>query len=168
MILFAQCSTMLFCEQKHKKALGIPCVPPLSFEILSASMISASTSSVQSLLTALIVKDGFRLTITVALQLHKLGLCMPREVCVSLCQTYLLESSKKPAPWLFFISSPRPWFLTLEHPGKFDFQGHSDVHTPSLNSFFLCLLSLLTKTQRGISSTTLLPGERSLVFAPHM
>lgn len=55
--------------------------PLVCVGILSASMTSASTTSVQSVLTAVIVKDGFRLAVTVALQLHEL----PGDVCVCLC-----------------------------------------------------------------------------------
>lgn len=123
----------------------------------------------------------FGLAIAAVLQCHKFvtvyAECVYRMwtrmcvlVCfsVSLCRKYL-QSSKKTAPWIFFLSlSPCPWFLTLEHPGKFDFQGHSDVHTPQPQFPFFSLFSLLTKTQCSISSTTHLPGDGGLVFAPHM
>lgn len=130
------------------------CSSLLSVNILSASMTSPCTTSVQLLFNAIIVKDGYRLPITVALQLHT-ALYAERGVCVHACfNASVFESSKKPTLWIFLSLFPLPWFLKLEHPGKFDFQGHSDVHTPQPQFlFFLCLLSLLTKTQRGISST---------------
>lgn len=101
--------------------------------------VSASTTSVQSLLTAVIVKDGFRL----ALQLHKLlrdvSVCMHVLVCLCVGSTYL-NPLKSQHHGYFLSLSPRPWFLTLEHPGKFDFQGRA-VHTPQpqfLFSFTVC------------------------------
>lgn len=46
------------------------CSSLVSVKILSASMTSPCTTSVQLLFNAVIVKGGYRLPITVALQLH--------------------------------------------------------------------------------------------------
>lgn len=127
---------------------------------------------VQSLLSVVIVKDGFRLALQACELLREVCVGTPAPVCLCVGSTCPnpLKSQHCGYIYIFFLSlSPHPGFLTLEHPGKFHFQGRAarTVHQQFSFSFF-SLLSLLTKTQRRISTTTLLPGDGGLVFTPHM
>lgn len=138
-----QCSFV----SKMRKGIGnTMCSSPICGKVVDISQHNFSP------VTAVIVR--FRL----ALQLHKLL----RGVCV--CMHVFANTMDIFYPFLHVLDS---WHLSTLG----NFTSKDVLCTPSNpNSFlfFHCLLSLLTKTQRGISSTTLLPGDGGLVFAPHM
>lgn len=146
---FVQYNTVLFCKQNEKRHWEYHVFLSNLWKSCRQHDISQHNFSP---VTAVIVR--FRL----ALQLHKLL----RGVCV--CMHVFANTMDIFYPFLHVLDS---WHLSTLG----NFTSKDVLCTPSNpNSFlfFHCLLSLLTKTQRGISSTTLLPGDGGLVFAPHM